>query len=335
MASNDRLKPLLTRGANTTLRRAIAAFGLEASRVTLSVETVCDGRVGMLLRYWMDGGGDPFLQRRYLSAQHRSVSRAAADIREAVDEMMFNVALAFRPAHAKPPVGWSIHPVAASVIAAAQTELPNPADPLNWLERVGREIHLPNGGHIADAVFTGREGVLLLQGARIIDARGATVATLGMEGPLMVVRLPGAYPEVYAEALKGRPVDTICTVLAADPRAMQVPIASAASIPTGPPCMVMELADRLIPLLPSTPGGERWRPRTAKRILRSSVPGTFAHYLQHSALMLQRHYARATAAQRRASNAYPKSGPVPRACAGQATNRPNITPVAALLAKLP
>lgn len=297
MALSEPPKPYLTRAANTALCRGIAAFGLDKSRLTLSFETGCDGGVEILLRYRRYEGGDPFLQRRSLSAQHWSAVRAAADVRAAVDEMMMNVALAFRPAHAKPPTGWSIHPVAASVIAAAKTELPNPADPLNWFGRAGWEIHLPNGGHIADAVFMGRQGVLLLKSARIVDARGATVATLGMEGPLMLVHLPGACSEVLANAVKGRPAETLCSLFAADPRGAVVPINSASCTSADPPSMVVELADRLVPLLPTVPGDEPWRPKNAIEVVRPPLFAEYRHYLRHPTLSLRRYHARAAASR--------------------------------------
>lgn len=105
MELTGRPNPHIERAANMALRRGCAAFRLDATRVTVSVETVCPGQVEIMLRYWMDGGNKPFLQRRHLSAHHRSTARATAEIREAFDEMMFNVAAAFRPAHAEQPVG--------------------------------------------------------------------------------------------------------------------------------------------------------------------------------------------------------------------------------------
>ena len=177
--------------------------------------------------------------------------------------------------------------------------------------------------------------LLLLRSARIIDARGETVATLGMEGALMMVRLPEAYREVYVTALVGRPVDAICNVLTADPRATQVSVASAANIYVGEPCMVMELADRLVPLLPSTPGRERWRPRRIKDILRSWGPDNFGQYIQHSTKALQCCYAQAAAAQRRASAPSLKIVAVPRTWASQTTSGGSTAPAAAVPAKLP
>lgn len=297
MALSEPPKPYLARAANTALCCGIAAFGLDKSRLTLSLETGCDGGVEILLRYRMDGGGDHFLQRRALSAQHWSAVWAAADLRTTVDEMMMNIALAFRSAPAKAPTGWSIHPVAASVIAAAKTELPNPADPLNWFGRARREIHLPNGGHIADAIFTGRQGVLLLKSAKILDARGATIATLGMKGLRMMVHLPGGYPEVFGDSLKGRPAEALCEMFAADPRGAVVPINSAECTLTDPPIMVVELADRLVPLLPGIPGDEPWRPKNAIEVVRPPLYAQYRRYLRHPTLSLRRCYARAAASR--------------------------------------
>lgn len=294
MDFNGRTNPHIERAASMALRRTAAAFGLDPTRLTLSLEVVGANRLKILLECRVDGAGDPFLQRRHHSLQDRSHAWRAADVRAAVEAMMMNVALACRPTHPQPPTGWSIHPVAASVIAAANTELPNPADPFNWLEWDSGEIHLPNGGHIVDAVFSGRSGVLLLQRAKIVDRHGATVATLGMDGSSLVVRLPGAYPETYAVALKGKPAETVCNLFAADPRGASLPVSSATCSLSDPPALHVQLVDRLVPLLPTAAGGERWRPARAKGIADPRFPAHLLRYLQHSTSALKRYYARAS-----------------------------------------
>ncbi len=61
--------------------------------------------------------------------------------------------------------------------------------------------------------------------------------------------------------------------------------------------MVVELADRLVPLLPTTPGGERWRPKNAKGIVGPPFHADYRRYLQHSTLSPRCYYARAAASR--------------------------------------
>ncbi len=247
----------ILRGASLTLQRNCVAFGLNRRDCTLQVRVDESAVREIALTYFPSDGGAPFSQRRWLRAFLEGGTETMSDVKSVVGEMVWNVALAFRPPRPAPPSGWSVHPAAASIMAAAGTLLPNPADPLNWLLHSNAELHLPGGGSIAGAVFGAREGVLLLKRASVVSGRGVVVATMGMDGPTPLVMLPGEYPETLVGSLDGRAAADICEVFAADPRGATAAIKNAHNERGYQPATVIRLADRLVPLLPTDKGGER------------------------------------------------------------------------------
>ncbi len=290
MRKHDADPAAINRGADLTLKRNCLAFGLDHRSFTLIVESDELAVREIDLAYNPIGGREPFYQRRRLQAFLQVGSGAKAEVKAIVEEMVWNAALAFRPVQPVMPSGWSIHPVAASIVAATGTPLPNPADPLSWLLRVRGELHLEAGGCIAEAVFRAREGVLLLDHAALVDGSGAVVATMMMQGPRTVITLPGAYPETIVASLAGRPVGVLCDAFATDARGGTVSIRSARNVYDSSAYTVVTLTDTLVPLLPSDEGGERWRPRTAGAIL--AKPALHPrHLLRHRPHMLRHYYA--------------------------------------------
>lgn len=297
MTNRDLESTAIQRAANVALRRTCAAFVLDRGRMDLKVVTLSGYGVGIELACRSEYDGQPIRQSREVRAYRHTIPLVEAEVRRTVDEMVRNVALAFRPSRPGSPTGWSIHPAAACIIAAAGTALPNPADPASWLMWEGWEIQLPDGGHIADVVFTGREGVLVLTQARIVDRGGDSVATLRTDGHRLLVTLPGEYPESYAQALAGRRAEALCSVFAADPRGRRALIRWAEILSGHDPRMVVELADRLVPLLASTAGGERWRPATTRTIVGFREDPVLRDYLGHMSIAA-RYYNRVQAAVR-------------------------------------
>lgn len=299
MRKHDADPDAIKRGADRTLQRNCIAFGLDRRRFTLHVETDETAVREVALQYHTADGREPFGQRRSLRAFLKAGSGARAEVKSVVDGMVWNVALAFRPTLSAEPTGWSIHPVAASIIAAAGTALPNPSDPLSWLLQANEELHLPDGGGIADAAFHAREGVLLLKHASIVSRHGAVVATMGMDRHKTLITLPEAYPETLVGSLAGRLVGDLCDVFAADARSASVTIQSARSGGRYDPATIITLKDELVPLLSSTQGGERWRPMTARTVL--GTPARPPHpYLGHTSHMMRRYYAQSRSMLRKA-----------------------------------
>lgn len=299
MRKHDADPDAIKRGADLTLQRNCIAYGLDRRSFTLDVRTdetaVCE--IG--LAYHPADGRRPFGQRRLLRAFLEAGLGTKAEVKSVVEIMVRNATLAFRPSLPAQPTGWSIHPVAASIIAAAGTALPNPADPLSWLLCSEGELHLPDGGGIVGATFHAREGVLLLRRASIVSRRGAVVATMGMDGHKTSIILPESYPETLMGSLAGRPVGALCDVFAADARGAAVSIRSARSECRYESATIVTLRDELVPLLLSTVGGERWRPRTVRAIL--GTPARPPHpYLGHKSHKMRRYYTRSVGVLRKA-----------------------------------
>ncbi|HEX4694447.1 hypothetical protein [Sphingomonas sp.] len=275
----DLTAPRVLKAGRAALRRTGAAFNMAYARFDLDVAR--NGRIHEVYLTYSPEDGHPLTQRRDLWMARGAEAHASAEMRKAVDEMVWNMALAFRPKHPGPPIGWSIHPAAAAIIAAAGTCLPNPADPASWVMRGNGELWLPDGGNLVDVAFTGQEGVLLVRRATIVNDRGTVVAALSTEGHRLLATFTGAYPDALLNALAGRGAASVCAVFDADARGTKATIASARTPPGEPACMSVELVDRLVPLLASTPGKERWRPRTARTVLAPSHRARFTHLLGH------------------------------------------------------
>lgn len=256
----------IVRAARPTLRRMAAAFGLDRARLHLDLVLSARGDFAVELTFDMGDDGEPFRQQRELRVSG-TFKRFADQARVAVAEMVTNVALSHRSPSVGAPSGWSIHPVAASIIAAAGTQLPNPADPLSWL-RYGRgQLHLPDGGSVRGAVFTALENILILQHASIVDAGGAVVATMDTVGATISATFEGAFPETCVTAMAGRTANSLCNVFAADPRGAAARIEYSDAGPADVPFLIVQFEDSLVPLLATSKGGERWRPRTARSVV--------------------------------------------------------------------
>ncbi|THD34444.1 MAG: hypothetical protein E7773_14745 [Sphingomonas sp.] len=290
----DRTKGAALRAASSALRRCCAAFGLDRRRFLFDVSVDAGGdSIAVAVEYGSRPGQRGMAQRRDVGLFYDSNARMSFKVRKAVDEMVWNVALAFHSETPVPPTGWSVHPVVASLIAASGSALPNPADPLAWLRYSDRRLRLPDGGNVVDAFFRGREGVLTLESARIVDAGGRHVARLAMDGPRLNATFEGAFPATIAEALVGRRAGDLCSVFSADPRGRDAKIVFAVAVSRGDEALIVGLGNSLVPLLPTVAGGERWRPRRVSGDAEAAHTGWQTRHVNHRSIM--RYYARARA----------------------------------------
>lgn len=294
-----------SRAASRAALRSAAAFGFGKGQLATRVEHDDDTT---LVQLWADtGNGEAPL------GQSRRVSRPGPysphAVGQAVDEMAFQAALALRSrTPASSPSGWSIHPVAASIVAATGRPLPNPADPRTWIATGGGEIRLANGGGIVNAVLAGFSGVLFLKGASVVDATGDVVGTLHDDRGTLRLKLYGVFPHTLADALVGRPAEAVCNLFAADPRGGRAMISHAEIREGDQATLEIAFQDRLVPLLPSTVGRERWRPRRAFAVtapedrflavsknLRRQTNVRLSHHTAHA---IRRYYSHNLAARR-------------------------------------
>ncbi len=307
MGASEGLETAATqsRDASRAALRATAAFGFDRGALAASVANGGDCLI-VCLRANPGNGGAPLGQSRRVTPFYGSSRHA---VEQAVDEMAFQAALALRSGgHAGPPCGWSIHPVAASIVAATGRPLPNPADPRTWIATGGGEIRLANGGGIVNAVLAGFSGVLFLKGASVVDATGDVVGTLHDDRGTLRLKLYGVFPHTLADALVGRPAEAVCNLFAADPRGGRATISHAEIREGDQPTLEIAFQDRLVPLLPSTVGRERWRPRRAcavtapedrflavSKSLRRQKNVRLSHHTAHA---IRRYYAQNLAAGR-------------------------------------
>ena len=293
------------KAAQLAARRAAAAFGFAYGDLRVTVGSDLE-RVTVRLETTAPDGGQPLIQSRsFVPGPWKPIG----DVAYMVDEMAFLAALALRSTRqAAAPSGWSIHPVAAAVVAATGHPLPNPADPRTWIAAGRGEITLPNGGGVANAVLCGQSGVLLLKGASLVDATGDALATLKDDAGDLLLTLYGAFPHTLAEGLRGRPARSVCALFDADPRGGGAPIWKA-QIDDERTRLEITFRDTLVPLLPQVAGKERWRPRRARLLLPDDGDGhgwrdlhRVAATMSHRSAHTMRHiYARrfAAVAQRR------------------------------------
>lgn len=291
MTSNQPATANEMKAAKLALRRTAAAFALDHTRFGINQVLTQSGSRAIELTY--DGGhsGDLIRQEREVRVLGTR-ERYTESVRLTVSEMVWKIALAHRASDPLPPTGWSIHPVAASVIAAAGTTLPNPADPLSWLRWDHCELRLPDGGNVVSAAFTARENVLILDRASIVNAAGAVVAKMHTEGPALMAVFDGLFPETCVDVLPGRSAENLCAVFAADPRGASAWIKQAENVYTDLNFMVVAFEDCLVPLLAVVEGREMWRPRKCRPVVSSHKNMNYAQYYANTSIMQARYAAR-------------------------------------------
>ena len=176
---------------------------------------------------------------------------------------------------------WCVHPVAAGLLDAWDA-VPRILPPLHrdggaTSSRVRAKG--PRGG----ASLTFEHGIVVVERAQLRDANGRTGLVLKQVDGTVGVELPGDWPQSLALALVGRTAGDLCSTFADQARARGSRIVSAAAVGTGGSERLQVLfEDELVPVLPTSPGGEAWRPvRNEGRIRRSPRRGS-THLLRHA-----------------------------------------------------